>query len=65
MVSGNFNFFVQNDLGKYAGEWIAVSGNKVIANGGSATEVLEKATGKSKDKPTIMRVPEDNQVLLL
>ena len=65
MVSNNFNFFMQSDLSKYAGEWIAVLGNKVIANGKSASEVLKESSSKSKEKPTIMRVPEDNQVLLL
>jgi hypothetical protein len=65
MVSNNFNFLVNQDLNRYAGEWIAVSGNKVVANGESATEVLDKASIKSKEKPTIMRVPEGDQVLLL
>lgn len=65
MVSQNFNFILTNDLSKYAGQWIAVAKNRVVAKGGSASEVIAKADKVTKKKSTIMRVPKDNQILLL
>ena len=65
MVSENFNYIVNGNFNKYAGQWIAVSGNKVVANAGSASEVIDEAKKKTKDKSTIMKVPEKDQVLLL
>lgn len=65
MVSQNFNFILSNDLSKYAGDWIAVADNKVIAKGESASEVMSKSKKKTKNRTTIMKVPDNNQILLL
>ena len=65
MVSKNFNFIMNADLSKYSGSWVAVSGNKVVATGVSASEVLTKAKKASSKKSTIMRIPEKKQILLL
>ena len=65
MVTQNFNFFMNNDLSKYAGDWIAVAGNKVVAKGESASEVMTKSKKKTKKRTTVMRVPEKNVVMLL
>ena len=63
-MSDNFNFLIQANLEKYEGEWIAVSGNKVIAKGESASKVLSLAERKTDEKVTIMRVPEKEQVCI-
>lgn len=65
MVSQNFNFILSNDLSRYAGQWIAVAENKVVAKGSSSSEVISKADKKTKKKSTVMRVPDNNQILLL
>lgn len=65
MVSENFNFIVNGNFHKYAGQWIAVAGSKVVAEGDSASEVISKAKKVTKKKSTIMRVPGNNQILLL
>lgn len=65
MVSQNFNYILSNDLSRYCGEWIAVAGKKVVARGGSASEVMSKSKKKTKNRTTIMRVPEKNTLMLL
>lgn len=65
MVSQNFNFILSNDLSRYAGQWIAVAGNKVVAKGESSSEVMSKSKKKIKNRTTIMRVPEKDSLMLL
>lgn len=65
MTSDNFNFFTSYDFTSYAGEWVAVSGNKIIARGETATEVVQKAENKTKERTSIMKVPNKDEVLIL
>lgn len=65
MVSKNFNFLISGNFEKYEGDWIAVSENRVIANGGSASEVMSESRKKTEKKTTIMKVPSKKQILLL
>ena len=65
MVSDNFSYILNSKLSRYAGEWIAVAENKVIARATSASEVIDKAEKKTTAKKTIMKVPHKGVVLLL
>ncbi|MBI4439515.1 hypothetical protein HY638_00925 [Candidatus Woesearchaeota archaeon] len=63
MISENFGFLMKGNFDKYSGEWIAVSENKIVAVGKSASEVIDKA--KNIRKRTIMKIPNKRQILLL
>ena len=39
----NYQYFMQVDVSKYIGEWIAIYDNKVIASGKDLKEVAKKA----------------------
>jgi hypothetical protein len=54
-----------SDLGKYAGKWIAVVGDDIVAIDETGSDVFKKAKEKYPDrKPFIMKVPR-NEVMLL
>jgi hypothetical protein len=65
MFSENFDFLIKGKFDKYAGEWIAVSGSRIIANAGSASEVISLAEKITSNRTTIMRVPEKEEILLI
>ena len=41
-VNKNFDFFLEADLSRYSGQWIAISGNRVIASDFNSEAVIEK-----------------------
>ena len=47
MVKSNqelaYNYFMEADVSKYVGEWIAVAENKILAHGKSLKDVVERA----------------------
>jgi len=52
----------QKELAKYAGKWIAVLRNKLIASGGSVTEVMQKVKEKGiKELPLVTMVPRKDE----
>ncbi|MEI6731274.1 MAG: DUF5678 domain-containing protein [archaeon] len=47
----NYEYFMQADVGRFIGEWIAIADNKVIAHGKDVKAVAAKAqeiTGSKK-----------------
>ena len=52
----------------YRGKWIAITGNKIIADGENLTEVYQNAMKGHRNKtPLFHRIPEtsEEQILLL
>ena len=67
-VNKNFDFFLEADLSRYSGQWIAISGNRVIASDFNSEAVIEKVNELCKEKteiPLFAKVPEQDQVLIL
>jgi len=59
-----YEFYLQADISKYIGEWIAVSEDKILAHGKNLKEVVEKAkllTGGNKF--IIARVPSQETMI--
>ena len=52
------------NLDKYSGMWIAVCRNKLIAKDTDLSRVLNKIDSY-KGRPTLMKVPTKNQILIL
>ena len=58
-MQNEFDYFTRADLSKYAGKWIALLGQKVIAVGKTFREVAENVDKKHlNEKPLLSRVPE-------
>ncbi|MCR4335937.1 MAG: DUF5678 domain-containing protein [archaeon] len=53
-----YEFYANADLSKYAGQWVAIVNNKVIAHGKDVKKLLKEA-GKEAPKvtPFIAKVP--------
>ena len=53
------------DLSEYEGKYIAIVGDKVVAFGYNAKEVLDKAKKKFPDKnPTLVKIPKEEALIL-
>lgn len=53
------------NLGNYVGKWIAIVGEKVVAEGPDAKKVFARAKEKyPKREPLILKVPQDRVMLL-
>ena len=54
----NYEFYINADLEKYIGEWVAICNNKIVSHGKNAKEVFEKAVEKCPGKkPLLSKVP--------
>ncbi|MBX8636718.1 MAG: hypothetical protein KIS30_05385 [Thermoplasmata archaeon] len=66
-VAGELEFVasMEDELGKYVDQWIAVVGNRIVAEGNSAKEVFDRAKKVSpREVPFIMKVPRDKIMVL-
>ncbi|MBI4045159.1 MAG: hypothetical protein HY392_05600 [Candidatus Diapherotrites archaeon] len=62
----HFKDFLKKDFSRHEGEWIAISGARVIAHGKSISKVIAKARKNSKGKEyAYAKVPKKSQALIL
>jgi len=65
MAEFEFLMSMGDELGQYAGRWVAVVGEEIVAVGDSGVEVFEKAKEKYPDRePLIMKVVSETVILL-
>lgn len=50
------------DLSNFIGQWVVISGNKVIANNKNITK-LQKEIDSCKGTPTIIKIPEKDTLI--
>jgi len=63
--SKEFEFYLKADLSKYEGKYVAIVGDKVVASGFNAKEVLEEAKRKYPDKkPALAKIPKEEALIL-
>lgn len=63
-IISNFESISEEHASKYAGEWVAVIDNMVVAHGKSFREVYEKAKKQFPDKrPLIGKLPESMPIV--
>ena len=53
----------RDELEQFGGKWIAVLKDRVIASGSSVSEVMEKASRKTRKLPLVIKVPRKNEDL--
>ena len=58
-MSENFNSFVQMDLSKYLGEWVAISENRVVGHSKDIND-LKKQFKRIKGTSLITKIPRNN-----
>lgn len=65
MPSRDFNWFVNAELSKYRGEYVAIVDEKVVTHGENAKEVWENAKKQYPDKiPALAKIPRDDILIL-
>ena len=65
-MSQEFEFLSVTDTSKYAGKWIAVLGQEIIASGDDLKAVYKEAKEKAGQKePLFTRVPKEQETLIL
>jgi hypothetical protein len=60
-----YNFYITHELTEYAGKWVAIVEDEVIASGDNARLVLEQAREKRPGvEPALAKVPK-GEILVL
>jgi len=60
----NYHYFMEADISSYAGEWIAVLENAIIAHGNNIKEVAALAQQRAKGKKFLLaRVPSEETMI--
>ena len=58
-LSRNYEFYANADLSEYAGEWIAILNERVIAHGNNVKELIKKTKETDPDAaPFIAKIPQ-------
>ena len=54
----SYEYFIEADLDKYTGEWVAICDNKIVAHGKDIKKVFKESQEKCKGKkPLLSKVP--------
>jgi len=65
LLSQNYEWYIKADTQRYAGKWIAIVEQKVVASGDDAEKVYREAkTRYPEKKPSITKVP-NKEILVL
>ncbi|MBI2611165.1 succinyl-CoA synthetase subunit alpha [Candidatus Gottesmanbacteria bacterium] len=64
-LPANYDFFIKTDTSSYKGEWIAITGKKIIYHGKDAQEVYRKAKQKYPTANVSLAKVPDEQILIL
>ncbi len=55
--------WLRNHATEYAGQWVALQNNELIARGRGAKEVRDEARAKGVIQPLVVRVPDEQERL--
>jgi len=65
-MSQEFLYYSETDMSEYAGTWVAIVGEKVIAHGNDFKKVyIEAKKIAGKKKPLFTRIPKEEETLIL
>lgn len=64
-LASNYDYFIRADTSAYKGEWIAISGKKIITHGKDAQEVYKKAKQKNPTTSISLAKVPNEQILVL
>lgn len=61
----NYDFYIKADTFAYKGEWIAISGKKIVSHGKNAQQVYKQAKQRSKTADiSLAKIPEEETLIL-
>lgn len=64
-ILSNYDFFIKANTSAFRGEWVAISGRKIVSHGKDAQEVYKKARQKSKTSSiSLAKIPEEDTLIL-
>jgi len=64
-VTANYDHFMSMDVSQYAGQWVAICDEKVVAHSPSFKDVYRMAKDKcGRSKPFIVMVPTSNMMIV-
>lgn len=65
-TQSDYEWYIQTDLSRYKGKYVAIAGKKVVAAGYDAKEVYKKALKKSpRTRPTLAKIPAQDIMVLI
>ena len=65
-MTQEFEAYLSMDTGKYQGKWIALCGDRIVAQGRDLRSVHAAASKKCPDKkPLYTKVPKGDETLIL
>lgn len=63
-MSKNYQFYMETNVDKYIGEWIAVCNNSIVSHGKDVKKVFNEAKEKfPKERPLITKVPSKETMI--
>lgn len=61
----NYNWYLNNDLSSYAGKWIAIFNEKVIASSKNLEELTKQISNNfSLNKISFVKIPDKQEALI-
>lgn len=61
----NYNFFIKTNTSAYKGEWVAISGEKIVSHGRDAQKVYKQAKQIVKTSDiSLGKIPQENTLVL-
>ena len=60
----NYQFYLQADLQQYAGEWVAIADEKIVAHGKSSKQVAQAAQAGYPGKPLLLSFVPGNEAMI-
>lgn len=65
-MSKNYEWYIETNVSKYEGKWIAIVNQKVVSVGEDAKKVYNEAKEKYREeKPSLAKVPTKDTLVLL
>jgi hypothetical protein len=65
MASKDFEWFIQNDLKRYGGDYVIITDEKVISHGKNLTKLLNDFRARYPDKtPKIAKIATEDALIL-
>ena len=63
-MNKNYDFFMESDLSKFVGEWVAISNQRIVSSGKSAKQVFKQAKKKHPNARILLtKVPEKETMI--
>jgi hypothetical protein len=63
-LKSTYNYFLETNLEKYKGEWIAIFDNKIVSHGKDLKKLVEEAKEICADKKFLLaKVPSDETMI--